>query len=287
MNNIIRNIATAITLISLCASCVEDIDLDLSSTEQRLVVEAFITTDTTYQQVKLTLSGDYFDNQPMPAVSKAKVTISTDDQIVELVESEITPGVYVTPTEFYGRNGKTYHLSINNVDINKDGVQETYTADSYLPRVLYGDSIALDYNNTWKVWQILLFAKDPQDEINFYMFRALLNDQLLTETLSSTEIADDEFFDGNDINGVWVYGWDNDDDRMVTRDKVTLEMCTINEVFFEYLAALDEETEAKNPLFSGAPANVPGNISNNALGIFTTYGVSRLSVLSKKNLEDY
>ena len=268
--------------------CTEPIDLDLNSTARRLVVEGFINSDTTQQHIRLTLSGDYFDNQSMPPVTGATVKLSTDEEELVLEEMAEFPGYYFTPANFYGKPGKTYHLSINSVDVNNDGETETYTAQSYMPPLLQGDSIQIGYEKTWEMWKVLLFAKDPQETENFYMFRLLINNKLWTNSLSSTEIADDAMFDGNDINGVWVFGLDTkEDENIYKKDTLTLEMCFIDETFFEYMKAIDEETEPKTPLFSGAPANVPGNISNNALGIFAAYSVDRLSTINTMNKEDW
>ncbi len=270
------------------SGCTEPIDLDLNSTARRLVVEGFINSDTTQQHIRLTLSGDYFDNQSMPPVTGATVKLSTDEEELVLEEMAEFPGYYFTPANFYGKPGKTYHLSINSVDVNNDGETETYTAQSYMPPLLQGDSIQIGYEKIWNMWKVLLFAKDPQETENFYMFRLLINNKLWTNSLSSTEIADDAMFDGNDINGVWVFGLDTkEDENIYKKDTLTLEMCFIDETFFEYMKAIDEETEPKTPLFSGAPANVPGNISNNALGVFAAYSVDRLSTINTMNKEDW
>lgn len=269
--------------------CTEDIDLNLNSTAQRLVVEGFLNTDTTKQYIRLTLSGDYYDSQTMPAVTGAQVTITTDDETLLLHEDSAYPGYYFTSDTFFGQQGKTYHLAINNVDVNNDGTSETYTADSYLPTLVKGDSLQIGYNTSWDLWKIMLYAKDPEEMENFYMFKVTRNSTLISDKLSLCELTDDKFFDGSDINGVWVYALDPEEEKenLQVNDTVKLELNNINEVFFDYVNAVRKETNPKSPIFSGAPANVPGNISNGAMGIFTTYAVSRLSVINKKSQEDW
>ncbi len=44
--------------------------------------------------------------------------------------------------------------------------------------------------------------------------------------------------------------------------------------FYNYIIALQTETHISVPLFSGPPANLPGNISNGALGFFRAYSNS-------------
>ena len=59
-------------------SCTERVDIDLDSTWQRLVVDGYITTDTTSHFIKLSKTTDYYYNQEPPAVTGAIVEISDD-----------------------------------------------------------------------------------------------------------------------------------------------------------------------------------------------------------------
>ncbi|PZX19150.1 uncharacterized protein DUF4249 [Breznakibacter xylanolyticus] len=273
----------------LITACNEDIDLKLNSSARRLVVESFITTDTMRQSVRLTFSGDYFNNQPMPAVTGAAVILRADGDELSLTEDNQHPGYYFTPDDFFGKQGVTYQLLVNNVDANNDGTPETYQAESTMPLRFPGDSIQIGFQKNWNLWKVMLFANDPANVENYYAFSVSRNDSLLTSKISDYEQADDEFFDGNDIDGVWVFGLKNNDEQYKLRkgDKVTLDVMNINETFFDYLNAIDTETSSRNPLFSGAPANVPGNISNGALGIFTTYAISSLSTINTKTKEEW
>jgi hypothetical protein len=56
-------------------------------------------------------------------------------------------------------------------------------------------------------------------------------------------------------------------------------MSSIDEVFYKYVIALQGETRTSIPLFSGPPANLPGNISNGALGYFTAFSNSYGSII--------
>ncbi|MFT3737642.1 MAG: DUF4249 domain-containing protein [Breznakibacter sp.] len=257
--------------------CTEDIDLKLNTTYKRLVVDGVITSDTVVQSVKLTFSGDYYDNKPSQGVSGAMVTIRGNGESVLFGESNETPGLYLTPDKFYGIPGVTYSLTIENVDVDGDGQPETYEASSTMPQIVPIDSVGIGYHKIWKLWQVLLYARDPGDMENYYMFRVFRNDSLISDSFSEVSLGDDSFFDGNYANGTWVYALDAEEsaEDLAVGDEVKLEMYNIDKTFYEFLTALQEETSPKNPLFSGAPANVPGNISNGALGIFAVCGISR------------
>jgi hypothetical protein len=269
--------------------CTEEIDLKLNSTYRRLVVDGVITTDTTSHYVKLTYSGDYFQNEAMAGVSNATVIINDGIDELELVESPFEDGLYLTPPNYFGVEGRTYQLSITGVDVDGNGEPETYTSQSYLSPVVKVDSVGIGFHKIYNLWQILLFAKDPADRENFYMFRVARNDSVITDAYDEVVVADDMLFDGNEVNGVWVVALDANEpaENLKKGDKVTLVMNSIDKPFFDYLTALQVETTPKNPLFSGPPANIPGNISNGALGVFAAYSTSSAQAIVPKDKNEY
>ncbi len=64
-------------------SCTEKIDIDLDDNFDRLVVEGYISNDTSevfqYNYVKLTRTTNYYYNQAAPIVTNASVIISDND----------------------------------------------------------------------------------------------------------------------------------------------------------------------------------------------------------------
>lgn len=286
----IKNIISVFTLFliihGVLSSCTEDMELTLNDSEPRLVVDGRLSTDTTTHFVRLTLSGSYFDSQPPLAIKDALVTIKDDVQTIVLDESTEFPGYYLTPANYYGLPGRTYELQIAGVDIDNDGVEENYTATSKLNPVAPIDSVRLEYHTEWKLWKVLLYAQDPAETKDFYNFAVALNDSLLSDRYSKLGFVDDRFFDGNYAGGVWVQTIDEEEEDVVLKDGdwVRLTMGGITEEFYNYLVAVEEETGFKAPLFSGPPANLPGNVSNGALGFFQAYSYSVDSVEFKSTL---
>ena len=170
---------------------------------------------------------------------------------------------------------------IDNIDINKDGVNEIYTAESYLNPVTQIDSIRLEYEDHWELWKVLLYANEPAYENNFYMFSILINDTLYTDQLTEVSVADDRFINGHYANGVWVHSIFESDEtlNLIPGDTIKLQMSGITNDFHDYILALQNETGINIPLFSGPPANLPGNISNGALGFFRAYSNSYSSTI--------
>jgi hypothetical protein len=274
-------------IFTLLSACEEDIDLKLKTDYSRLVVDALITTDTTTHQVKLTRSGGYFDNKPMLGISGAVVTLSDGEETITLTESLTNPGIYNTPDDYYGKQNKLYRLTIDEVDINGDGNMETYSAESFLNPVIITDSISIDYHRVWNLWQIKLHAQDPPDEENFYWFRLFINDEPYSRRFSKSEATSDVFFDGNYADGVWIFALDTEEDEnLFPGDVVMMESYMIDKTFYNYILAVKQETMPKTPLFSGPPANVPGNISNGALGYFAACAVHRNTTINLYSEEE-
>ena len=269
--DMIKHILFFLTSFLFLYGCTEEIDLKLKGTAPRLVVEGVVTTDTMFQYVRLTLSGDFFADKVMPPVIGARVTLWDGTDSIELNEAIAQSGFYITPFDYYGVPGRTYVLTIENVDIDNDGKTETYKAESFMPPVTIVDSVKIAYD-PWDFWKVLLYAYEPPGDVpDYYMFSLMVNDTLYTDQITEATIFDDRFINGEYINGAWVHSFYNDDGvyPLNIGDTVTLKMSSITEGFYNYVLALQEETRASIPLFSGPPANLPGNISNGALGYFT------------------
>ncbi len=267
----------------ILSSCREEIDLPLDSTYQRLVVEGSITTDTTSHLVKLSKSGDAYGRDSTYYISGAIVTISDGEKIFYLTESAQKKGYYYTASNVYGEVGKTYTLTIENVDIDNDGKTETYTAQSTIHKLFPIDSISIIRqrfgSGSWG-HVIGIYGKDP-GERNFYMFRILKNNIPLTDSIKEYSIGVNA---GNE--GLYYYNLiidvlsDNDPDQKLNKgDTLTVESCVITQDFYQFINAFQQEYRPKNPLFSGTPANVPTNIipSEKAIGHFAAYSIQRKS----------
>ena len=255
-----------VIMVSIVA-CTEKIDVELDDTYTRLVVEAYITDEAKNHIVKLTKTTDYFYNKPAPVVEGAKITISDGQNIFNLTEKE--PGIFQTG-KVAGEIGETYTLNIELLEeING---QKNYTATDKLMPVGTIDSIGIEYIDSWKVWEIRLYANEPPTT-DFYMFNWMKNNILITDTINEVHVSDDKFFNGSYSNGVGV-GWfeeEREDENLHPGDTVTLIMSTITEEYADFVWEIQDETGYQSPLFSGPQANISSNISNGALGYFAAY----------------
>ena len=248
-------------------SCTERIDIDLKETYVRLTVEGYITHEPHKQWIKLSRTSDYFYNNPSPAVSDAIVTVKFADSVVVFNEDPTQKGFYYPPDSFVGFPGMTYSLEILlNEPINNSLLYQSEETMPVLTDKL--DSITLEYDTRWEKWLVHLYAWEPPS-VDYYLFNAMNNGQLLTDSLTRMIISDDKLFNGNYTNGSVVQVLNKDE--VNPGDTITLVLSNITQSYFDFILGAQQEIEPKNPLFSGPAANVRSNINNNASGYFAAF----------------
>jgi len=258
----------------LLLNCTERIDIDLDTTYTRLVVEGHVTSDTMAHWVRLTKSSDYYGENRPHSVNNALVTVNDGIEITQLNESDTLPGYYQTSEGFFGIPGRTYELQIElEEEINNSKI---YSATCEMMPVDPIDSIRLVYRDKWEVWEVQIFALEPPT-IDFYTFHIIKNGKMITDTITEIGISDDRFFNGNYTYGAPVYflSEENPEEALNPGDTVTLMMSSITKEYYNFIVELMDETfEFRNPLFSGPPANISTNISNDAVGFFSAYSTT-------------
>ena len=277
---------------ALFTGCTETIDLSLKTNPRQMVVDGLLTNENTVQVVRLSWSVPYFSTTPSPAISGARVSITESDTVYYLRESTEHDGYYyIMPDVLLPAPGKTYKLTIDQLDLDGNGINEQYTATTTMPEVVKVDSTNLDYqyfNSDWEIWQVLAFFKDPPVRKNNYMFRISRNGNRVTNRPSDIRIANDKLFNGKYVDGLWVQSIDAraDHRQLEAGDLITLEMAAIPDDFYNFMEAVKMNEMGNDPLFSGSPANIPGNISNGAIGIFTAVAISKAHVIYNPELHD-
>lgn len=276
-----KRISFYIIALLFSVSCTERVDFQLNEAgDPHLVVFAEITNDIRQHEVRLSKSAPYFYNQQTVGVSDAVVTIEDDERKITLKEDSQRPGVYLTPSDYYGVVGRNYRLEISNVDINGDGTMETYSAETTMEPSVPIHGIAVARNDQWKGWDVAIFSKDRAETEDYYLFKIYKNRELYTDTISEYWTTDDRFFNGQEINGPIVQHFDEERGELVQRgDTITLEMGAITKEYYDYINEVQTEISEKVPLFSGPSANAKGNISNGALGFFSVIDVRRGSLV--------
>lgn len=249
--------------LTLVWGCTEKINIDLNESDIMLVVEGSITNVYKPHLITLTKSSSYFISEIPEPVTGATVTIQDSRNIYNLREAE--PGVYHTQN-IRGYPGKTYILTIK---ING----QIYTASSKMPQTPVIDSIKfyLDENDP-QLFYIGLFAQENPEPGDHYFWSVYKEMRLISDNVTKLVIANDDLINGSYLNGMRVQSL-----KAREGNRITLEMASITEEYYKYCLGIIRETVYADSPFETAPANIKGNISNNAIGFFTAYSVTHIT----------
>lgn len=249
------------------ASCTERIDLEVGSTYTRLAVEGYITPKEGNQWIRLTKTGEYFSNTQPVAVSGANIIVDDGAQLITFTEDSLKPGLYKAPDDYKGIPGNIFTLDIKLAEeINGES---SFSATERMPHPSDKiDSVGLEYNPQWEMWMVKLYAQEPPSE-DFYMFNGYVNGEIITDSVSRKSVSDDRLFNGNYTSGAIVMVVRGEE--LVPGDIFTLELSNITQEYYNFIVELQTEIQPNNPLFSGPPANVSSNLSNDAVGYFACY----------------
>jgi len=257
----------------LLSACTKQIDLKLNSDDNvRMVVDAQLTTEAKAHLVKLTLTTDYFTPGTPDVATGATVTISDGSSLETLTES--TPGMYYTPPTYQAVVGKSYILNIN-----YDG-KEHKSTPQYISPLLPIDSLATEFDvdiedgDTIEYYTLYAWMQESPTPNEYYMWKMTINGVYYTDTASEWFFVEDDLVNGNYIGEADMFEFEAE-----IGDTVELEQYSITEETYDYLNALFLETQFRGGLFDGAPANVPPNIDNGAVGIFIASDIEKRSVI--------
>ena len=279
-----KRILIIIAVALLAVACTEKINLKLDTTYTRLVVDGQIKSDTMAYSINLTKTSDYFSNVPSPRVVNA--TVSLTDGTLTFPLTETIPGrsgVYNTEAGFAGTRGKTYTLHVTLPEAIA-GTTE-YTASSELLSVTRLDSIQTVFRpeiGKDGFWQVKLYAQDPPGRKNYYMINLYRNNKLWSDTITKVSVSDNQFFAGNYIDGINVFFINNEHkwETLYPGDTVMMELSAITKEYYNFIGQV-QQAGFSIPFFSGPPANVMGNVSNNGVGFFAAYSSSFAKTIVK------
>lgn len=267
--------------------CQNVIDITLPAGQSQLAVDAFITNQSGAQQIVLTQTISYFDNQACPPVNGAtvKVTDNTNSKIYNFADSSNT-GIYVWKPnvgDTLGIIGHHYTLSISD---NGDN----FSATSVMNPVPPIDSITYSYGkgnfgDSLK-YHAQFYATDIPHVVDFYWIKQFLNGVLDTKP-ADINVSQDGGLNGTSDDGLLFiepirqihFGTD-----LVLGDSIKIQIHAITYQTFMFLQEVRTQT-TNGGLFATPPANVDCNIQKTtsntlttAVGWFSTAAVSTKSV---------
>jgi hypothetical protein len=251
-------------LILWISSCQKIVQIDLNSSDPKLVIEGVVTDSAGPYHVILTKSGSYFDQPVLPPVSGALVTISDDNGLVDtLVETQA--GIYLT-SKIMGQPGHNYALKV--ISESKE-----YDASSTMLSHVAIDSLKVEESIGFggrKNKNVICYFQDPKGEKNYYRLKFYDNGKTNSQNY---RLYDDQYTDGEKI-GMRAGGAEEGDTDVVV-------LMSIDKKAYDYFHTLEDILQT-NPFFGSTPANPNTNVSNGALGYFAAYAYSVKSIVVVK-----
>ncbi|HEY0653179.1 MAG TPA: DUF4249 domain-containing protein [Chryseosolibacter sp.] len=273
-----RSLLIFLFAVVVLTSCEESIVLDVNQVQPKIVIEGLVTDKPGYQMVKVSRSVGFYTDGVTPRITNAVVTVTDDlgEQIVFTHNPRNHPdssGIYLPATRFVGKVGRTYTLHVN-----ADG-QNFEASDDLLP-VISMDSLKYDINEfqqedpneEGKIYELLMFAREPQNIKNFYLFKFYRNDSLTYFNDTDVYYSDDELLAEN-INGATspvYYG---------INDEAVVEVYSLSRVGYVYYNDLFSILNSDGGgMFGPIPASPRTNLSNGAIGFFQVSAIDISSV---------
>lgn len=244
-----KKITLTVFCLTLFFSCQDVIDVDVPTATPKLVIEAslnwFDETTGNEQDIKLSLTAPFFDNEIIPA-NNASVSVSdSNGNTFNFIEDGST-GIYKTTT-FIPAIDDVYNLTINYNN-------ETYTSTETLKSTVPFDFVEQknDGGFSGENIEIKAFFTDPGNEINHYFFE-LQSPTNITPTINT---SNDKFINGNQIFAFYS------DEDLETGDELNIKILGCSEQFYDYIFLLLQQGEPGGGPFQTQPATVRGNCKN-------------------------
>lgn len=258
------------------AACEEIITIDINQAPAQLVIDGLVTSEDTIHKVRITRSADFIGNESGD-VANAIVEVSDNQgNVFNYTHNpegyDSLQGYYFSDQKFGGQEFAIYQLKVT-VD------NRTYSASDTLRPITAIDSLSIkvdddaveDPENEGKIYQVLLYASEPQETIDFYYFK-FYRDSLIEDGDNNVYVFDDKVL-GSSLDGL--------PSPILFREGelASVEIYSLTREQFVYFIDLANILNSDGGMFSPPPANPRSNISAGALGLFQVSGISRASIL--------
>lgn len=234
-------------LFFVLASCEEKIDVDLNSSDPRMVVEAKLTNKDRNQIIHLSRTVN-FDAEKFDPINDALVNVIASNGRIFTFTSKGN-GEY-THNNFAVNNALTYTLNIKHNN-------KTYESKAKMPEYVEIDSMGVTKEDIFRetYYFVNLKFRDPVNVPNYYIYEVSINDGPFKFNMA----FNDKFNDGQEVTH--QIGGRNQDFK--AGDKIIVRRQLVSKDVYTYW----NEFQSTNP-GSAAPGNPSSNLSNNALGYF-------------------
>ncbi|MFA5573841.1 MAG: DUF4249 domain-containing protein [Brumimicrobium sp.] len=249
-------------------ACRKIIDLEVTDTEPKLVIEGVYDATNERVDVKITKTINVFSSDTFPIITGANVTIYDENNNASTLNDN-GDGTYSL---------ENYLPIFNSIYRMKVEIgSSVYEAEDYLIEVNQIDSLTYEYKSGSFLigedgYAVYMYGSDPPGIRNFYRLIKIINHEYQTD-ISDQLLFDDEFGDGSTIK-LTLFG-----STFQLHDTVRIEVRSLSEQTFKYQSSM--LATAGNSGFSAAPANPISNWNGpeECLGNFSVYGFSTDSIV--------
>jgi len=265
-----KKIFSILLLIVLLASCEDKSDWDIkTASNDYVVVDAIITSEFKFQTIVLSKPVKTINGKPEP-VSGATVIISSSQQVYNFHENPAQAGNYISDIEFAGIRNRTYSVSIT-------AGNKVFSAKAVLePPALLTDLAGIPYQQVNDSMYRLTKSPNNYNPAKPAMFEIVLD----WSKVSGYQNEDSAscrvklfFYSLPTIDVSEVFAPLLEKVWFPKATVITQRRYSLTDEHAAFLRAMLLETTWTGGYFDTAPANVPTNMSDGALGFFGACGV--------------
>ncbi len=251
-------------------SCTQVMKVDLPVSNDKVVIEGYVTTQTKPFGVKVTKTVALGNTTGYPTINNALVIIADNVGNRDTL-GLVTSGVYLTSSPKTGVVGRTYYLTVKIDGVTysaQDQIHYLAPVDSfYAVYLTAGSGFGITKNGYYTFYN----STDPPNQKNYYMYKVYRNDISVLGP-SAIGVFDDRFLSPV-IIGARLPG------KYSSGDRSKLELYSLSESGYNFYNGLATQLQNDGGFFSTPPANAPSNISNGAIGYFQASDVHVDSLL--------
>jgi hypothetical protein len=250
MKSLVKCIVLIVGFFSI-ESCQDVVEVDLDTTEPKLVIDANIKWQKgmagNEQTIRLSTTTNFYSNA-VPNASGGTVTVTNSRNTVFNFNEKLGASEYIC-TDFVPEINEIYTLKV----IYKGQVYSSTEKFYNTPKIEGVEQKNLPGFTGEEFIQFKFFYQDNGAENNFYLV-GFVNDK---KKFPEYGVVDDEFFQGNQMFG--FYGSDD----IKAEDKLAYSLQSISERQFNYMnKLLNIAGNGGGGPFSTPPATLRGNIVN-------------------------
>jgi len=270
-----RFLYTYIVVIGSFFSCEEVVVLDLNQSQPQFVIEGMLTNKDTTHFVKVSQSIQFYETGLNPVLN---AIIRVEGGGEEFMYSHNPMGIdsmkgyYFSDIPYAGKVGEAYTLNVNVNGVN-------YAAEDTMLSVTPIDSLSFQLADhpseedemDGKIYEVILYAGEPQGTDDYYQFQFLRGNELIAYTNNIYVFSD--VILGPSLNGL--------PSPVLFREgeMAKVQIYSLTREQYVFYTDLSNILNSDGGMFSPPPANPRNTFTNDALGLWQVSAISEDSIL--------